>query len=977
MRRLVAMAWFSCFLAWASASGPVVSAPPERVVTPGEFVTLVFRVDASSVSTAGVTTVLPPGWRAVRATETIDLSPRATTPIVLTMGVPAFAMAETTEHVRVRVEAPDGVAEASVGLTVATRHDFDLEAPREIILDSDPFTVLVRNTGNVVAAIDVDVRRAGRPIASQRVSVDPGEAVSVGFDLDIEGSYVVTATGADGMLERRTLAVVRLGGPTRTPFSLDGSLAVRATSHARGEAVVRLAGAVSDALRVEARVDAAALDRSHVELQSETVDVRIGPGWRDVFRVGLVSDSIVAATLRRPTWTTGALVAGPVEEPTTFAVAASHAWPDVEVAGAAGWHRGAPIVAMRTDVARENASMAGAWRLQEEVHTWSLRTVADTEVGTTSLDLGGTAFGSERANVTVDLQHLHGSTRFYLQGRLPLVDASAWDGRVGVATTFERDDAGDVRLSGHIGNRERQLRVEYREAFLGDWRFAAAVGGRLDAAGSRLLTEVRIIRTPRPRYASYEVRLQLSPETLQWDAWLATQHERASGPWTWSVSGAWNATDQRLAGTAALERTVAPWTVAVTTRARYDYGLDTDPWAVEVALRARYEWSWAVPEPITALAGGRRAGVVEGRIEGAGAQVGGVRIEVGPYRLETDDVGRFEVALPPGTYDFRLDSRSLPLVARLLDDPSQAVIVAAGERTEVVWRAAQTTVLEGAVLESRGPDAAPDEPTRGVPARLLVVDGEGLRRIVTTGADGRFSVRGLMPGPVTVRLVEVPTGATIIGDAERSVVLGAGSAGSVEFTVQPVRARAQSFTERALRIRSVSLDRSRVPPGSAPLVRVEVAGDADEVVLRYADATAVLAPIDGVWQGRLAVPASLPDGPFAFNAVAVAGTTEASRRAQVEVDGSSPAIEVLTDAPVRAGETLRIEAHAVLDLIALDAWIEPDVAAAFHEATAGQWVAEVLIPRDAPDGISEVRITGTDARGATHTVTQAFRIVTN
>lgn len=738
MLRIVATAWLACGWAWVFAAAPLVSAPPDRVVVPGEFATLVFRVESQNAGSARVTAVAPPGWRVVRTTESIDMRPGVATPIVVTVGVPALAAAEAVEYVQVRIEANGSVVDASVGLEVAARYAFTLETPREVVLDGDPVRASVANTGNVLADIVVDVRRAGSSVASQRVSVAPGQAATLTFALDLEGSYVVMATGADGTLERRSVDVISLGGPTRTPFALDGTLEVRGTGLARPQVVARVAGPLSDLLRVDARIDAMALEGSRLEVRSPALDVHLGSGWRDAFGVGLTSDSIAAATLRGPDWTAGALLAGPTTAPTTFAVLAMHAWSDGDAAGAIGWQRGAPLLALRASVARDDLRAASALRLAEGTYAWSLRTAVGHQAGTTSLDLAGAAFGSERASATFDLQHLDGTgvTRVYAQGRVPLFDVGAWDGRVGLATTFERDEATSVHLSAHAGNRERQLRVEYRARRPDDWRFSAGAGARFDPAGSRLVSEVRLVRTPRPRYTSYEVRAELSPQTLAWDAWFTTQHQRVVGPWAWSVGGAWNAGGQRLTGTAALEYGSGPWTVAVTAGARYDYAAATDPWAVDVALRARYQWSWAVPDTITLLTGGREAGVVAGQVESSGEPVAGVRIDVGPYRLVTDDAGRFEIVLPPGAYEFRLDTASLPLVARLLDAPMQAVAVSVGQRIDLSWQAVRTTVLEGAVVELLDPGAVVDAPPRGVPARLVVTDAEGLQRVVSTGSDG-------------------------------------------------------------------------------------------------------------------------------------------------------------------------------------------------------------------------------------------------
>ncbi len=972
--RSLALAWL-WLVAFAWAAEPVVSAPPDRVVDPGAYATLVFRVETRTDVRATVAVRLPEGWRIVRTPDVVELSADRSTPVALTVGVPASAPAGAVEQVTIRIEAAGAASEGSVHLTVAAVHGLALSSPQEHAIGPDPLVVDVRNTGNVRDVFDVALLRLGRAVASQRLEIAAGEEVAISFDVPVEGSYVVTASSSGGPIERRNVDVVRIGGPDPAPFAVAGEVVARVAVGSTVDLAIALAGPLSDVLRLDARLEATDLERTHIELRGDRFTVRLGRGWRDPFRLGTPNDTLLAGTVNLPSdWAAGAIVAGALDGPTLAAVAIGRTWPGVDIAAGIGWRLDDPWVSLRGTVAVADWNVGGAWRSEGGLSALRVEGVAAASWGTTTFGVDASGLGGDRARVAVGAQYAHLTTRLYVRAESPLAGDAMWGGHVGATTTITDALPGDLRLSAEAGHLERRFRVEHRGTLPGDWRTLVAIDGRADQSGFGLGGEARWVQAASGRYAAYGARVDYASVQAAWRTRLSIQQQRETGPWVWTVDGAWDSSERRLVARADAAREIGLWRVGVAGGLAYAYGDASAPWRADLSLRASYGWTWSVPEVVTTLVGGRALGIVEGAVETTGPALAGVRIDVGPYRLITDADGRFEVALPPGEYEFRLDATSVPAAHRLVDATVLRVTIAAGERVPVVWRTIRTTVLDGLVREP--PDANDaSAPPRGVQTLLLVIDAEGLRRFVGTGTDGTFRLRGLAPGNVVVRLVEVPLGAVVIGATEQTLVLADGELAAVEFVVEPVRARAQSFTERAVRIRSVTVERERVPPGSAPIVRVEVVGEPDVVEIRFGDATVALAFGADGWSGRLQLSPSLGDGPQRFTVVALTDGAEVTRRAQVEIAADAPALEVVTNAPVRQGATLTVEVHAIVDLASLELRLDPDGTVAFRETSEGRWVASFVVPEDAAVGIREVHVVGVDVVGGVVAVVQSLRVL--
>jgi len=255
-----------------------------------------------------------------------------------------------------------------------------------------------------------------------------------------------------------------------------------------------------------------------------------------------------------------------------------------------------------------------------------------------------------------------------------------------------------------------------------------------------------------------------------------------------------------------------------------------------------------------------------------------------------------------------------------------------------------------------------------------VIDADGLGRVVAADAAGGFELRGLPAGEARVEVFDLPLGASVVGEGVRALVLEPGVAAALTILVRPVPAQVATFGGGALRVRSVASEAARVPPGAAPLVRVEVAGGADGVEFEVGAEQVSLERDGSRWVGRVPVPASAGPGILPFVVVARSGDEVAERRDQLIVDPDAPLLEVSGDAPVRAGERLRLDVVAYIEAASVTA-DGPFGAIELLEGDPGRWAGVLDVPADAPDAVVELVIEAVDREGTAAKIPFRFRVL--
>jgi hypothetical protein len=967
------------------AQGVVVAAPPDRFVAPGSYATLVFRLSAVAARDVDVSAQVSEGWRVLRQTGGLRLEAGRSTPVAVTVEVPADAPALRSASLTLTVTSPGDRSEGRVALTPLEVVDLTLEAPATHVLGTGGLAVVAVNRGNAPTSATLELLHLGDVVERRVLDLPGGGRESVLLEIDAEGTHTLRLTDERGAEVRRPLTVLRYGVAPPPPLLLGIALTGDVAAPFRPHGTLAVAGPLSDFASLDAAVDVATWRRSYAEVAFDAFSVRIGSGGRDPFGLGLPAPFGVAGAWRRDAWGLAATVGSSGDDRFTGIVAGAWTAP-----GAASGPAGA-----RTGVAAAVGAAAGA-PLAALRATWvadALTASIDLGYGAGGLDVGFTARIRAAAEVmdadlrvrdlggpvpawSASVRHQDGQGTLYVDVAGPQGENAPASARAGLALPLTTPFPGSLNLGLQVGTSSSFAQVAHGVTLGGGWRGAHAVGVRLDEGRLGVSLDAGWTRFGED-YVALDARLVYAPALGRLDGRIGARYQVVTDDWTVGASGGWDLGERSLGASASIGWRDGAWRAEFTGSTAYAVdGAPAEAWSGAALLAVGYAFEVEVPARATAAFGGRRLGTLVGRVVGDdGLGVEGVVVEVGPYRLRSDARGDFGADLTPGSYAVAVVGGTVPVAYRLAAAPPATVDVRLRERVELTVGLARTTLLRGRVLEDVDGDGAADEPARGVAARLLLTDAEGLARVLTTDAAGAFEARGLLPGAVALRLLGLPTGAVVVGAPEREVRVGTDAVVEVAFLVRPAAALAQSFAPQALRIRSVAAEAERVPPGAAPLLRVAVQGEVDAVVVETPAGTTPLTLVDGAWLGRLAVPADAPAGVWTYTVVARAGEAEARRRGQLVVDGSVDPVVVAGDPPVRPGGVLALSVTVLGTADEVQARSPFGDLVALREAEPGRWVGAIPVPADAPDAVVALEVDVVGFGDATLVRTFRFRVL--
>jgi hypothetical protein len=947
-----------------------VDAPAGRLVVPGEFVTLVFRLDGPAGLELGGDVASELGWRVLRQPGTFSLRGSNGDPLAITVAVPPDAEAALTDTITLRLRSDGGEVTASTTLTVGEVIDLELQLPDTVLLDSQGITAVALNRGNVPVEADLLLLQQGSEVARTSLTLTPGIAETVVLPLDDEGFYELRLIAGERSVSR-TVRALRFGVPPPTPLALRAEAGGSIDSSGRWNLDLTLEGALSDFVAVDARLDSD-LERSFLTLSDEgrRQTVHLGGDPPRPFRLQLpATPGLVVVSEQEPWGTAFAGGWSPDGGPAAYA-AFRYGEEGGEVAAAGGYAEGAPL-----GVAR------GRLDLTTEVFALTLDGVVGYRAAQLDASAGVDARRlSDRARAGIDLLLRDGlgeRARFEVRARASDRLTNLY-GDVVVAIGPESEGSwrvgGDLELpTGLPGQLRSQLQIGAPTSFAvaryaidlgGGWRSQNSVGVLGDREGLGLrAASIWLYGSGPSNNAQLGFDLIYRPESGRVDGRVDGRYQTEIDALALLGSAGWDLTERELALGASAAWRGGAWQLQLDLDGSYLYGGAAEPLRLEIGLQGTVSFDLEPSPALTALAGGRNLGRIEGRLEVDGEPIAGGVVEVGRFRLRTDDDGRFGADLEPGVYRLRLDVASLPIDVRPTGATEQVIEVLLRDTVAVGFPLQQTASVVGRVLVDSDGDSVPDEPAVGVRARLALIEANGVIRSLETDGEGSFDARGVSPGPLELRLIEQPFGSSAIGPTTLRFDADAGELVEAVFLSRPAETLAQTFGA-GLRISGIDIAPRTAPPGAAPLLRISVRGNADRVVVEGPAGSVELTRTARLWIGRYPIPDDAAAGSIAVRIVAEGGGERSERQANLLIDPTTPHFEATAGSPAKPGGALTIEVDTFVATAAILARSPEAGAVALRELSPGRWAGELPIPSELTDGVYDltVEVERTDGR---------------
>ncbi len=948
----------------AAAQTIEITAPSERLASPGEFVTLVFRVLASEDITADLTASSAEAWTILTPQRAEALQSARPNLAAVTVEVPSTAPAGTRDRITLEISSSTRTWAASTTITVSALSLVRIDAPASAVLDDQTIEATIVNAGNVPERGTVTVRRDDLVVASIPLDVPPGGTQSVPLTDDTPGRYVVTADTESGQTARAATTVISFGVPSPPQKHVTGqaSLAVSSALDARGQVTLR--GALSDFSVLDASLDAANVRRSFAEVdsvdQTAPWSVRVGLWGPAPFNLIGPNDVGVRGVFGAPHWSVGAAVGWVDADRFSGMVAAQGRWASWSVALGGGLRTGQPWAAGRVaiELARTASSLEAAWLENAVAASWTARTYEPStqREGYFTARARGLGLGQPVLSASASVRHEDEASYASVDVDVSATAETQWT--VGSVATVPWSLPAALSVQVQAGTAATYARLVAQHRLASGWAARYTGGLVIDHIGAGLELGARLQSSTQARSgAEITTDLIWYPNTNRLGGQLSARYQHPIGATDALLGASWDLSAQEARLSAS---TVIPWNTARLTASggvRYGYGEEGSGWAVSATLGATYAFDLPVPATATEVAGGWDRGTLTGTVTAAGRGVPGLELRVGRYRLRTDETGRFRASLPPGHYDVALDLATVPLVYGTPEPKSAHVDVSTHGASTASFTLTPTSALKGRVLLDSNGDGTPDDPLKPVLANLVVTASDGLSRALKVVEDGRFRSRGLPPGTAEVAITGLPPGAIVPGGAIRTVDLAAGEVTDLQLLVQPGDRQARLFASSSLRIRSIDLEANRVPAGSAPLLTVQVQGAPDRVELESQGEVTRLRAAGDAWTGRIAVPEGYSEAVMRFQVTAFDAEGSSTRRGQVIVDNAVPLVSLIGGAAGRPGHTLTVSVgiiQAARDVSVTAPW---GATATARETEPGRWEATLAIPSHQTDGVVTLGMT--------------------
>ncbi|HKI59266.1 MAG TPA: hypothetical protein VKA00_08630 [Trueperaceae bacterium] len=970
-----------CLLVWllvgaASAEATLtVNAPPDRLALPGDFVTLVFRVsgDVTGQATIDVasakeyTLLTPPGTIAIRAGVPVSEP--------VTVAIPRNAPALTVEEVTMTVSIGGAQADATTRVTVGAKRGLQLAAPAKVPLSEGSITFTLINRGNVEENVTLKVRHENEPLVTKALTLVAAKTVRVAVPIVKDGSYEASLE-ADGAVQARAFVhVVQEGVPAPPPIALHGELVGTLDTSLAWSFGVRLRGPLSDYLDTTAVVLTDQPAESYWTLNTVRWSATVGSLAHGPLKLPLPDEPGVRASLRAgPLFLGLAATAAGANQFSAYAFG-GQSITDETVAAAAGMHAGEPMAAVKIANKRGSTTWTTSASLldrtlaaQAEVSEWNRTLSASNSLGIQANDL----LASD-GTVHVGVAHSDPLASLWGSVDVPVGRQSVWGGRLGVSAQVPSTAPGRVYLTMQGGTDQSYATLSYAVELGSGWHTSDRFGATSDTNGFGVrVASSWAYATGRRHSATVLADVTYHPGSGITTGQLSGRYATAVGPASVSLTGGWNLTNT----TADLGLAAAWDTGRAEFQAIADGGVDLASRALtaSLGLSARWDFDLDVPAAVISAAGGRRLGTLTGSVVAGTVGIPNVSVRVGGYILRTGADGTFSVRLKPGRWNVSVELGSLPIEYRIDGSLERSVTLGAQRTTHVDFRAVATAGITGRVLLDSNGDGVADDPPRPGSGTVLLTDQSGVSQSLSVGSDGTFLARGLLPGPATLTLADLPLGATVEGGRRQTLALDSGTATRVIFLEVPAIVSAPTFSSASLRIRKIHSEVDRVPPGAAPIVEVTVQGHPDYVDLRVGKVSLRLSQAEQMWRGRIPVPADASSGVLAFEVTATSGERTAARQGQLIVDPAAPMVVTTVPPKSAAGKPFDIQLSVYADAasVVIKTRLGPSVSAT--QLAPSRWVASVTTPAKTKPGVYTASYDVTTKEGRSVRGTFQFRI---
>ena len=698
MRRLVGVLLLVPLLAAAQAQPVSVTSPPDRFVTPGEFVTLVFELESLEDVDVLLEVSSSSGWFLVSPPTTLSLEAGVVVQVEVVIEVPRLALAFSTDRVTLRVDGIDPPLERVVELSVTEVVGLDLQVPREAAITEEGLLATVINVGNSAEAGVLALLRDGEVLEQHPFLLAPATRQPFRFELTEEGPHTLLLTSERGIEVERTVRVFRFGTPAPEPFRLSAQLSAGIDLEGDWGTSLTVRGALSDFSALDLRVDTPTWRRSYAQVTLDRGTVRIGAAGPAPFRLDLPRDLGVSVIYEDDAIGVASTIGASAGDDLAINLAASLTTPNTTIAAGAGLRNGAPQAALRAGYTADGLTLALSGRYRDESLTADLR--ADIRAPGTLSTLRAQARDvlRPRSRLEFSARHRSGPSTIYGDLTVPIGERASWGGRAGTIEDLETTLPGSLRLELQAGSRESFARLTHAIALADGWRTTNTLGVRLDTKGFGFtLGSGWTWRGAGSFSLDSLFTYYPTPELLE--GRVRTRVQVAVDPLSLAFTGTWNLTNDNLSAAATLGWGEGPWDAGIEGSLRYAYGSASQPWTTSIEFFASYAFDITVLPEVVDAAGGRRLGTLTGTVLAEGEPVSGVVVAVGPYRAQTDERGRFVLELAPGTYDVRIDLSTIPSGLQPLDRVETQVEIGVRTTSDVAFRLERAVVISELTLD--------------------------------------------------------------------------------------------------------------------------------------------------------------------------------------------------------------------------------------------------------------------------------------